>query len=74
MRKPTPIKPMGVSINDTILKRVARWVATVAAIAAMTAFAVLGAIVLLEWMAGCGETYIDAKGERHANECIFINR
>lgn len=71
MRKPTPIKPMGVSINDTILKRVARWVTTVAAV---TAFAVLGAIVLLDWMAGCGETYIDAKGERHANECIFINR
>ena len=71
MRKPIPIKPMGVSINDTLLKRVARWLATVAAV---TAFAVLGAIVLLEWMAGCGETYVDSKGVRHANECIFINR
>lgn len=71
MRKPTPIKPMGVSVNDSILKRVARWLVTVAAV---TAFAVLGAVVLLEWMAGCGETYIDAKGERHANECIFIGR
>ena len=71
MRKPTPIKPMGVSVNDSILKRVARWLATVAAV---TAFAVLGAVVLLEWMAGCGETYIDSKGVRHANECIFINR
>ena len=66
MRKPTPIKPMGVSVNGVV-----RWLATVAAV---TAFAVLGAIVLLEWMAGCGETYIDSKGVRHANECIFINR
>lgn len=71
MRKPTPIKPMGVSVNDSILKRVARWLATVAAV---TAFAVLGAVVLIEWMAGCGETYIDSKGVRHANECVFINR
>lgn len=71
MRKPTPIKPMGVSINDPLWKRAVRWLATVAAV---TAFAVLGAIVLLEWMAGCGETYVDSKGVRHANECIFINR
>lgn len=71
MRKPTPIKPMGVSVNDTILKRVLRWLATVAAV---TAFAVLGAVFLLEWMAGCGETYIDAKGERHEYECLFIKR
>ena len=71
MRKPTPIKPMGVSINEPLWQRVARWLVTVAAV---TAFAVLGAVVLLEWMAGCGETYIDAKGERHANECIFIGR
>lgn len=36
---------------------------------------VLGmAVVLVEWAAGCGETYIDSKGVRHANECIFINR
>lgn len=31
------------------------------------------AIMLVEWMAGCGESYIDSKGVRHANECIFIN-
>ena len=53
------------------LKCVARWLATVAMV---TAFAVLGAVVLIEWMAGCGETYIDSKGVRHANECVFINR
>ena len=71
MRKPTPIKPMGVSINDPLWKRVAKWVATVAAV---TALGLLGAVFLLEWMAGCGETYIDAKGVRHVNECIFIGR
>lgn len=38
------------------------------------AFAILGAVFLLEWMAGCGETYIDAKGERHAHECMFIGK
>jgi hypothetical protein len=60
---------MGVSINDPLWKRVARWVFIVAI---GTAFAVLGAAVLIEWMAGCGETYTDAKGEQHANECVFI--
>jgi hypothetical protein len=50
-------------------KRVARWVLYVTSV---TAFALLGAVILLEWMAGCGETYTDAKGEQHANECIFI--
>ena len=30
-------------------------------------------LVLVEWMAGCGETYIDAKGVRHQHECIFLN-
>ena len=51
MRKPTPIKPMGVSINDPLWKRVAKWVVSVAM---ATGFAVLGAVVLLEWAVGCG--------------------
>lgn len=55
--------------NPPLWKRVVRWLVTVAA---MTAFAVLGAVVLIEWMAGCGETYIDSKGVRHAYECVFI--
>lgn len=38
------------------------------------AFALFFAVMLLEWMAGCGETYIDAKGERHAHECMFIGK
>ena len=32
------------------------------------------AFMLMEWMAGCGETYVDAKGIRHANECIFLSK
>ena len=69
MRKPKPIPPMGVSINEPLWKRVARWVLYVTSV---TAISVLGAVILIEWMAGCGETYTDAKGEQHANECIFI--
>lgn len=37
-------------------------------------FVLGGALLLAEWASGCGETYIDSKGVRHANECIFINR
>jgi len=36
--------------------------------------AMLWAVALIEWVAGCGETYIDAKGERHEYACVFINR
>lgn len=32
----------------------------------------LFAVMLIEWMAGCGESYIDAKGVRHQYECVFI--
>jgi ferric-dicitrate binding protein FerR (iron transport regulator) len=64
-----PIRPAGRSINDPLWLRVVKWLATAAAVAVFT---VVGAVVLLEWMAGCGETYVNAKGERHANECLFI--
>lgn len=38
--------------------------------------ALMGFLVLMvaEWAAGCGETYVDSKGVRHQNECIFIRR
>ena len=29
-------------------------------------------IILLMWMEGCGETYIDAEGFTHLNECSFF--
>jgi hypothetical protein len=31
------------------------------------------AVITIEWMAGCGESYTDAYGKRHLNECVFIN-
>jgi hypothetical protein len=62
------IRPMGKPIRTPLWQRVARWVLYVTSV---TAVSVLGAVILLEWMAGCGETYTDAKGEQHANQCIF---
>jgi hypothetical protein len=38
------------------------------------AFILGGAFFLVEYMAGCGEHYIDSKGVSHANQCVFINR
>ncbi len=32
------------------------------------------AFMLLEWLSGCGETYVDSKGVRHANECVFLGK
>jgi hypothetical protein len=52
-------------------QRVARGVLSVTA---ATAIGLLVAVLLLEWMAGCGETYTDSKGVQHVNECLFINR
>ena len=38
------------------------------------AFVLGGALFLIEYMAGCGENYIDSKGISHPNPCFFINR
>ena len=71
MKKPTPVKPMGVSINDTLWKRVARWLLAVTLVAVTS---LLIAILLLEWAAGCKESFVDSKGVTHLNECLFVNR
>jgi hypothetical protein len=39
---------------------------------AMVAFAGFLAVAIIEWMAGCGETYVDANGQRHQYECVFL--
>jgi hypothetical protein len=39
-----------------------------------TVFGVFLAVLFAEWMVGCGETYVDARGIRHQNECLFVNR
>jgi hypothetical protein len=32
----------------------------------------LGALFLVEWAVGCGETYTDANGVAHQNECVVL--
>jgi len=51
------------------LKAIGMWLlqATIGVI--MLGFMVL---MLLEWSAGCGETYVDSRGIRHQNECLFV--
>ena len=63
------LKPMGVSINDTLFKRVLHVVAKVLLMFLFSAFTTL---LVVEWLVGCGETYVDAKGVRHPYECLFI--
>lgn len=38
----------------------------------MAVFAGFLTILIMEWMAGCGESYVDANGERHQYECLFL--
>jgi hypothetical protein len=38
----------------------------------MVLIALAAALFLVEWMAGCGETYIAADGQRYAHECVFL--
>ena len=52
------------------MKKLVDW--AVAAVT-MVVFAAMMAVVTIEWMAGCGESYVDANGKRHLNECVFIN-
>lgn len=68
--KPSRIRPMGVSVNDSMLKRILRWLFTAVV---MVLFCTFMAVLAIEWMAGCGESYTDAKGNVHLNECVFIN-
>ena len=64
-----PIKPWGKSIREPLWMRRVKFI--VAALLTI-AFAVLMAVLVIEWMASCGETYIDTNGVRHQNECVLI--
>ena len=35
-------------------------------------FGVIGALLVVEWAVGCGETYIDSKGVEHSQSCVFV--
>jgi hypothetical protein len=64
-----PLKPMGVSINDTLLTRILRWLGYALAVLLFSAFTT---IIVVEWMVGCGETYVDAFGVRHSYSCLLL--
>ena len=64
-----PIKPWGKSIREPLWMRYVKFI--VAALLTI-AFAALMAVLLIEWMTGCGGSYIDTNGVRHQNECVFI--
>lgn len=40
---------------------------------AFALFAIAMTIMVMEWFAGCGESYVDHRGVRHVNECLFFN-
>ena len=51
-----------------LIKRFALWVLQ----GIIGAVFVLGlAFVVVEWMTGCGEPYVDSKGVTHMNQCLF---
>jgi hypothetical protein len=52
------------------MKKIIEWTVT---FLTMVIFGAGLAVITIEWMAGCGESYVDAYGKRHLNECVFIN-
>jgi hypothetical protein len=53
-----------------ILGRVLVWLAQAALCAV---FVVFFAYLLVEWASGCGESYVDSKGDTYVNECLYSN-
>jgi hypothetical protein len=35
-------------------------------------FAAIALLILAEWLAGCGESYVDSDGKRHYYECLIV--
>lgn len=54
-----------------IIKQFFIWLAQAIIGLAFIAFMVL---MVAEWAAGCGESYVDAKGKTHLNQCIFLDQ
>ena len=68
MRTPY-IRPFGKPIREPLWLRIVK----LAGVSLMVvAFASFMAVMVIEWLAGCGESYVDANGVRHINECVFI--
>jgi len=56
-------------------KRIARWcVAAIYTLLGALAMGLIVAVLLTEWMAGCGESYVDSKGVTHLDKCVFFNQ
>lgn len=49
-----------------------RIVEIIASLAGMTIFAFFFAWVLINWVSGCGETFVTYTGERIHGECILM--
>jgi hypothetical protein len=51
-----------------------KFLAAVLPILATLLIGVALGVFIIEYAAGCGETYTDANGVRHAHECVFFNK
>lgn len=49
-----------------------KWVERVLVLVGSAIFAVLFLVLMIEWLAGCGETWVQADGSRVVGECVFI--
>lgn len=72
MRKPNTYKYTTLPVRPTREPFLARIGKVLAFFVVVLIFGVLIPLFLVEWMAGCGETYTDAKGKMHTYECVFI--
>ena len=49
-----------------------KWLEIILGGIAAVLFAVLLAVILVEWFAGCGESWVQADGSRVIGDCVFI--
>ena len=49
------------------------WWQRMGAVVVALILAVVLQLIFIEWMVGCGESYVDADGVRHWYECVFLN-
>jgi hypothetical protein len=61
----------GLATKHDKLKQVMDWLL---AIVGSMALLTLIAVVTLEWLAGCGESWVQADGTRVMGECVFIGK
>ena len=49
----------------TIIERIAYTIMTIIVMLTL-------AVVMVEWIVGCGESYVDSAGTKHYYECVFV--